>query len=167
MNRHLQDLKALIEKKIDLYDRFIHLLEEQWTCITEYSLESLQQIMDKKEGLVDQMQILERDRSRLMQKIEEKLCVTRPGLTLKNLIQMTQDPIGEQLAERRETLLAQIATINELHERIKGLMDHSSLSMKRSMAFIHSTVEAASTPYRANGRIPEAKPQGKMLSLDA
>ncbi len=167
MNRLLQELKVLIEKKIGLYDRFIRLLEEQWTCITEYSLESLQSIMEKKEDLVDQMQSLEKERSRVMLKIEEKLCVTRPGLTLKNLIQMTQDPIGDTLAKRRETLLGQIAVINDLHERLKGLMDHSSLSMKRSMAFVHSTVEAASSPYHANGKLPDAKPQGKMLSLDA
>ncbi len=167
MNRLLRDLHILMERKIVLYDQFILLLQEQWDSITEYSLNSLQEIMEKKETLVEEMQGLEKERTRLMQKIERTLGVTQPGTTLKQLIETTKDPIRAPLAKCRETLLGQIMIINKLHEQVKGLMDHSSLSMKKSLAFIHSQSEAATSPYHANGRVLERNLQGKMLSLDA
>jgi len=163
----LAELHGLIEKKIDLYGKFIVLLEKQWDCVTAYSIESLEEIGEKKEELVERMQILEKERARLMLKIERALGVTQPGVTLKKLIQSAPEPIGMKLAKARETLLGQIITINQWHEQLRGLMDRSSLSMKKSLAFIHSQGEAASSPYRSNGKVKEGSLQGRMLSLDA
>lgn len=166
MNRLLRELHVLMERKLRLYDKFIALLGEQWTCITEYSLERLQGINGDKEKMVDDMQRLEKDRSFLMLTIERKLSAP-PGLTLKKLIRMQNDPMNVALAQSRERLLKQIGMINELHQRIKSLTDHSSLSLKKSMAFIHAAGEAAISPYHANGQIVEGKIEGRMLSVDA
>lgn len=163
----LGELHGLIEKKIDLYGKFIVLLEKQWNCVTAYSLESLEEIGEKKEELVDRMQVLEKERLRLMQKIERALGITQPGVTLKKLIQSAPDPLRTKLAKGRETLLGQIIAINKWHEQLRGLMGRSSLSMKKSLAFIHSQGEAASSPYHANGKVKEGSLQGRMLSLDA
>lgn len=167
MNPALRKLNALIEKKIDLYDKFILLLQEQWDAITGYSLDSLQAILLKKEALVDQIQALEKERLGLMGKMNLPQGSAPANLTLKQIIQIAPDPMGGQLKKSRETLLARIATINGLHENLKGLMDRSSLSLKKSLALFHSKGEEASSPYHPNGKLQEGNLQGRMLSLDA
>ncbi|MFQ5450795.1 MAG: flagellar protein FlgN [Nitrospinaceae bacterium] len=167
MNKLIRDLNILIGRKIDLYEKFILLLRQQWKCITDYSLGPLTEILAEKEDLVEKMQKLEQDRSVLMQKIEKRLGFAGPGLTLKKLIQIHPDPVNEMLAHKRTKLLSQIATINELHDRIKSLMNQSSLSLKKSMAFIHSADESAVSPYHSDGKLKQGALQGRMLSLDA
>ncbi len=167
MNPALRKINALIEKKISLYDKFILLLQEQWDSITEYSLDSLQAILVKKEALVDQIQALEKERMSLMEKVIPSSGAAPATLTLKQIIQNTPGPLGGKLKKGRETLLARISTINGLHEKLKGLMDRSSLSLKKSLVLFHSKGEEASSPYHPNGKLQEGKLQGRMLSLDA
>jgi flagellar biosynthesis/type III secretory pathway chaperone len=167
MNPALRQLNALIEKKIALYDKFILLLKEQWSSITDYSLESLQTVLVKKEALVDQIQALEAERLRLMGKINSPGASAGADRTLKQIIQITPGPLGVQLKKRREVLLDRIVTINGLHENLKGLMDRSSLSLKKNLVLFHSKGEEASSPYHPNGKLQEGNMQGRMLNLDA
>jgi len=46
-------------------------------------------------------------------------------------------------------------------------MDHSTLSLKNSLAFIHSESEKAISPYEANGKVTGSKLQSTMVSVDA
>lgn len=167
MGRLLRELNGLIEKEIDLYNKFILLLKDQWDCITDYSLDSLLEVVERKEIMVQQMQQLEKQRSRLTEKIARLRGVPEAGLTLKKIIQTTVNPIRVKLGEARETLLSRISTINELHEGIKNLMDHSSLSIKKSLAFVHSKSEEANAPYHPNGKLKEGNLQGRMLNFNA
>ena len=167
MGRYLRELNDLIASEIDLYKKFILILKEQWNSISDYSLDSLNEIIEKKEILVREMQQLEKKRSGLMVQIARLRGVPATELTLKKIIQTTVNPIRVKLGEGRETLLQQISTINELHEGIKGLMDHSSLSLKKSMAFVHSKSEEASAPYHPDGKLQDANLQGRMLNFNA
>lgn len=167
MGKLLRELNDLITSEIDLYDKFILLLQEQWDAISSYSLDSLEDILLKKEIMVERMQELEKNRSALMGKIARLRGVPEKDLTLKKIVQTTVNPIRVQLSRSRETLLTQIATINKLHEEIKGLMDHSSLSLKKSMVFVHSKNEEASAPYHPDGKLQDANLQGRMLNFNA
>jgi hypothetical protein len=167
MGKLLRELNDLIQSEIDLYNNFIRLLEEQWDAISSYSLSSLKDIVAKKEIQVRQMQQLEKNRTALMEKIARLRGVSEKDLTLKKIVQTTVNPIRLKLSASRETLLKQIATINKLHEEIKGLMDHSSLSIKKSLAFVHSKNEEASAPYHPDGKLVDTNLQGRMLSFNA
>ncbi|VAX33212.1 hypothetical protein MNBD_NITROSPINAE05-852 [hydrothermal vent metagenome] len=167
MGKLLRELNDLIQSEIDLYTNFIHLLEEQWEAISSYSLGALKEIVAKKEIQVRQMQQLEKNRTGLMEKIARLRGVSETDLTLKKIVQTTVNPIRVKLSASRETLLKQIATINKLHEEIKALMDHSSLSLKKSLADVHSKNEEASAPYHPDGKLVNANLQGRMLSFNA
>ena len=167
MGKLLRELHGLILSEIDIYDKFIVLLKEQWDAISSYSLDSLEDILVKKEIMVKRMQELEKKRSAMMEKIARLRGVPETDLTHKKIVQTTVNPIRVQLSRSRETLLTQIATINKLHEEIKGLMDHSSLSLKKSMAFVHSKNEEASAPYHPDGKLQDANLQGRMLNFNA
>jgi flagellar biosynthesis/type III secretory pathway chaperone len=167
MGKYLRELNDLIASEINLYKEFILLLKEQWNSITSYSLDSLKEIIEKKEIVVRKMQQLEKKRSGLMVQIARHRGVPETDLTLKKIVETTVNPIRVKLGEGRETLLEQIASINELHEGIKGLMDHSSLSLKKSLAFVHSKSEEASAPYHPDGKLEDANLQGRMLNFSA
>ena len=64
----LKRLLNIIEKKTTLYNKFISLLQEEWNCIAEYSIETLESIIHKKDDLVNQLQALESERIRVIKK---------------------------------------------------------------------------------------------------
>ena len=102
----------------------------------------------------------------LDEKIAENLKVRQSSLTLKKLVQITKNPYRNNLARCRQKLLSQIKEINEWSENVRNLMDHSALSLKKSVAFIHSADEKAFSPYIANGRLMEGRVEGRMVSMD-
>ena len=101
-----------------------------------------------------------------MKKIAEKLQVRQSSLTLKKLVQITENPYRNNFARSRQKLLSQIKEINEWSEKVRNLMDHSALSLKKSVAFIHSADEKACSPYLANGQVMEGRVEGRMVSMD-
>ena len=167
MNRLYKNLEELLNQKIRLYENFVKLLKEEWVFVSKYSYDSLKEITAKKEDQVMQMQALENSRSCLMKKIAEKLKVRQSSLTLKKLIQYKDNPYRNNLARCRNKLLSQLKEVNEWTEKVKNIMDHSALSLNKSMAFIHSTDEKASSPYLANGKVMEGRVEGRMVSMDA
>ena len=166
MDRLYKNLEDLLKQKIKLYESFISLLTEEWTCVSKYSYESLQKVIERKENKVIQMKALENNRSYLMLKIAERLQVQQSSLTLKKIIQIRNIPNKINLAKCRKILLFQIRKISELTQMTKNLIDHSALSLKKSLAYIHSADEKAQSPYLANGKVMEGRVEGRMLSMD-
>lgn len=166
MNRLLNSLHSTMENKIAFYDGFIDLLQREWDSITGYSPNSLREILEEKEKFVVQMGEMEKTRVGLMKQIEHKLGIKKAGLTLKKLLQLHPSQLNKKLARSRGKLLSQIATITTLTQNLKNLMDSSALSMKKSIANIHTVNEASQSPYLSNGRLLEGKLQGRMLSMD-
>ena len=166
MNQLYKNLEELLKQKIKLYESFISLLKEEWTCVSKYSYDSLQDVITKKENIVIEMKALENDRSYLMLKIAEKLEVQQSSLTLKRIIQIRNNPNKNKLVKYRKILLFQIRKISELTDMTKSLMNHSALSLKKSLAYIHSADEKSQSPYLANGKVMEGRVEGRMLSMD-
>ena len=166
MNRLYKNLEDLLKKKIKLYESFISLLKEEWACVSKYSYDSLQEVIAKKENKVIQMKVLENARTYLMLKIAEELNVKQSSLTLKKIIQIKDNTNKNNLYKCRKKLLLQIRQIIEITEMTKNLMDYSALSLKRSLAYIHSADEKAQSPYLANGKVMEGRVEGRMLNMD-
>mgnify|MGYP001365347284 FL=1 len=167
MRNLYKNLQDVLEQKIKLYENFIQLLNEEWKCVSQYSYDDLQNIIVKKDDQVMQMQALENSRSSLMKKIAGDLKMKSSGLTLKKLIQLKDNPYRVNLSSCRKKLISNIQKINILSGKIKNLMDHSALSLKKSIAFLHSEGEKANSPYEANGQVLEKKFPSRMLSVDA
>ena len=167
MRNLYKNLQDVLEQKIKLYENFIQLLNEEWKCVSQYSYDDLQNIIVKKDDQVMQMQALENSRSSLMKKIAGDLKMKPSGLTLKKIIQLQDNPYRVNLSSCRKKLLSNIQKINFLSNKIKTIMDHSALSLKKSIAFFHSEDEKANSPYEANGQVLEGKFPSRMLSIDA
>ena len=162
----LKRLLNIMEKKTMLYKKFISLLQEEWNCIAEYSIETLQSVICKKDDLVNQLQVLESESTQLMKKVAHGLKISHGGLTMKNLLKIQKSPINPKLAQSRKNLLTQIQLVNNLNCSVRDLMDQSSSSFRKSLVHLHSVGATDSSPYHANGQIEKAKIYSRMLSVD-
>jgi hypothetical protein len=113
------------------------------------------------------MQVLEENRTEVVNMIATKLGIQYEDLTLKKLIASIDHPVKKKLLAHRSTLLGQVKTIGELNECNQALVDTSSLSIKKSLAFIHKTELAAQEGYHADGQMNDSKTSSVMLSMEA
>ena len=167
MNSLLKHLSDTMEKKVLLYEKFISLLREEWSCIAEYSIDALESIILKKNELVHQLQDLESDRTRIMKKVAKELKIYHSNLTMKKLLNIQKSPINPRLAKSRKNLLSKIQSVNSLNHSIRDLMKKSSASFRKSLVHLHTEGEIASSPYHANGKIKKSKKYSSILSVDA
>ena len=167
MNSLLKHLLNTLEKKVILYENFIALLQEEWGCIAEYSIDTLESIILRKGELVNQLQVLESDRIKIMKKVANGLGISHASLTLKKLVNFQKSQFNPRLAKSRKNILGKIQIVNELNHSIHDLMKRSSESFRKSLVHLHTEGEIASSPYHANGKITKTNKYSSMLSIDA
>ena len=167
MNSLLKHLLNTLEKKVILYENFIALLQEEWGCIAEYSIDTLESIILRKGELVNQLQVLESDRIKIMKKVANGLSISHGNLTMKKLLKFQKSQFNLGLAKSRKNLLGKIQIVNGLNHSIHDLMKRSSESFRKSLVHLHTEGEIASSPYHANGKITKTNKYSSMLSIDA
>ena len=124
-----------MEKKVVLYEKFISLLKEEWRSIAEYSIDSLEPIVFKKDELVHQLQVLESDRTQTMKKVAKGLQISYSNLTMKNLLNVQKSPLNSRLANSRKKLLGKIQIVNEWNRSIRRLEIMIKNMIKRNKRF--------------------------------
>jgi len=158
-------LEEILSEKSGLYSDFIELLQEEWNCVSEYSRDSLEKILEKKETMVMKIHKLNEQRERLTQSIAEKKQIPKGEKTLKAIIQLSDNQYAKHMAKHRNTLRQQIETIQRMNSKNKNLIHRSTMSMKRSMTWLYQ-VDAAYTPYHQNGELREAPMQSGLVNTD-
>jgi flagellar biosynthesis/type III secretory pathway chaperone len=166
MTKLYKTLLKQMGQKIAIYNELIELLAQEWDSVSGYSLLGVQETLNKKETLVLKMQVLEENRLEVVRAIANKLDVPYEGLTLKKIIALKSHPLNSKLSLYRKKLLKQIDLIAESTEKTKRIVDHSSMSIKKSLSFLHKTQEKSEAGYQAKGKIREGKMQSRMLSAE-
>ena len=166
MTKLYKTLLNQMEQKIAIYDELIELLRNEWDSVSEYSLMGVQEVLNKKETLVLKMHVLEENRLEVVRAIAKKLNVSYETLTLKNILALSPHPLSDKLNLCRNKLLNQIDLIARLTDKTKRIVDHSSMSIKKSLSFLHKTQEKSEAGYQAKGQIKEGKIQSRMLSAE-
>ncbi|MFQ5672645.1 MAG: flagellar protein FlgN [Nitrospinales bacterium] len=166
MTRLYKLLVSQMRQKIALYNELIPLFQEEWDSIVDYSLDEVRAVLKKKEILALKMQMLEENRLKVVAEIANHLGVDPENLTLRDIIKVCGRPLSTQLTAQRETLLSQISAIFDYSEKNKHLVNRSSLSIKKSLVFLHRTQDSAEAAYGADGHRGEGKALCRMLSTE-
>jgi hypothetical protein len=99
--------------------------------------------------------------------IQRNQNLSKGGLTLKGIIQRLPEIVAQKFMSVRRKLLVQIRDITRFNDRIKNLIDRTSLSFHKSLAFVHSLDEKQHSPYSAKGQFCESKLPSRMFSMSA
>ena len=158
-------LEIILSEKSTLYAEFIELLQEEWNQVSEYSRESLEKLLEKKEIMVTNIHKLNGQREKLTQSIAEKKNIPEGERTLKTIILLGDNRWAKRMAKTRKTLRRQIKTIQEINTRNKNLINRSTMSLKKSMTWLYQ-VDAAYTPYFQNGELRETPLQSGLVNTD-
>ncbi len=166
MENSYKILDELLLKKTQLYTKFIDLLKEEWTAVTQYMLERLEEILEKKEVLVEEIQKINVMREKVVQTIAGKQNIPVNEITLNKIIELKENLWSERMQLHREKLREQIELINELNLTNRNLINRSAMTAKKSVTWLYQ-VDASYSPYHANGQIADPKFESRMVSTDA
>ncbi len=159
-------LDEVLVQKISLYDDLIGVMKEEWTSISEYSREKLEDALERKSLLLAKVHELNHKREEIVQAFAQNLGHPQSEVTLKTIIGLKDNPWGSRMTSCREKIREQINTINQMNAENKQLISRSSLAMKKSMSWLYE-LDMAYTPYYSNGQISEPTMGSRVVNTDA
>lgn len=165
MNDLYRTLDKVLHQKIELYDDLIEVMKEEWTCISEYSREKLENALERKISLLAQVHELNHKREEIVKTFAEKLGRRQSEVTLKTIIGLKGNLSRERMHACRNKIREQIETINEINMENKQLINRSSATMKKSMSWLYE-VDMAYTPYFSNGQLSEPTLESRVVNTD-
>ncbi len=166
MENSFKALDELLVNKTRLYSKFIDLLKEEWTAVTQNNLERLEEILENKEALVEEIQEINVMREKVVHTIAINQKIPVQEITLKKIIELKENLWSERMEHHRKKLREQIEIINELNLTNRNLINRSAMTAKKSVTWLYQ-VDASYSPYHANGQIADAKFESRMVSTDA
>ena len=158
-------LDEVLGQKISLYDDLIGVMKEEWTSISEYSREKLEDALERKSLLLAKVHELNHKREEIVQAFAQNLGHPQSEVTLKTIIGLKDNPWGSRMTSCREKIREQINTINQMNAENKQLISRSSLAMKKSMSWLYE-LDMAYTPYYSNGQISEPTMGSRVVNTD-
>ena len=73
MSNLYHTLDEVLVQKVELYDELIEVLAEEWTSISEYSREKLENTLERKSALLAKVHELNHKREEIVQAFAQKL----------------------------------------------------------------------------------------------
>lgn len=145
-------LNEILERKIELYDRLIHIFSEEWKAITEYSRERLLEVMEQKENVLVQVGEVNQEREAILRRMSKHWNIPVDRITLKKIAEFKNNPWSMSMILHQKRIKGQIEKIKKLNALNRKLIQRSATSMRESMNVLYKA-EAGYTPYHANGQV--------------
>lgn len=166
MSNLYQTLEEVLVHKIALYSEIIEVMNDEWKSVSEYSRENLEKALQCKEILLAKVHELNQKREEVIRLISEQVGQHHPGLTLKDIIGLKENHLGNSMAVQRKKIIDQIQMIKELNAANKQLINRSALAMKQSMSWLYE-IDTDYTPYYSNGQLSEPTMGSRVVNTDA
>ena len=136
-----EELISVLQKEQDVYQQLIPITEQKTKIIIQNNLKALQEITEREQQAVEQLNTLERKREEIIVNMGTVLNRDPRTLKLKNMVKLMEKRPEEQkqLAELYDTLTASIKRLSEINERNKVLINQSLEMIQFEMNLIQST----------------------------
>lgn len=159
----MDEFLSVIESQAKFYQSLVSVLREEHTAVVESRMEMLNEVNFKKEALILKIQILENQRSELMNKLSEVMGCPVQELTLAKLSQLTEKPYTKRLNACRSNLLPLIRSVCQANDRNRSLLTHSIDLVKGSIVLMNNLIASNAVYYRT-GKIQSNDKNGKVFS---
>ena len=167
MDRLVENLIQLLQQCEELYARMLPMIALEKQAVLGSDPEQLTKITVKKEDLIAQLKLLDRERARLLQEIADALQMSFEDLTLTTLAETIAPPHGHQLKLLGDTLKHTLAEVQKTNDESRRLVAHSLMLVRNTMNFF-SRWTGSPTVYGASGNIDRSPMRyARMLSSTA
>jgi len=151
-------ISALEDALVDEF-RIIKLLldfsKEELEALTKRDIQALSSVVEKKEEILDELTLIENERSQLMQEISQRLGIKKAPPTLADIIPFLNKTSAEQMKHLQEGIVAlgsEIRTIN----RSNLTLAKTALDLADStQAYLLSLYQPELETYQAPGLGPK------------
>ncbi|HHV10444.1 MAG TPA: flagellar protein FlgN [Clostridiales bacterium] len=137
----IEELIDVLEQEYKLYKELIPIAEMKTQVIVKNDLNSLQEITDKEQAAVDQLNVLEHKRETVMLDIKTVINRKSKEFSLKDLIGLLDKQPKEQkaLSVIHDNLKAAVQRLVGVNNRNQSLIQQSLEMIEFNMNFIQST----------------------------
>ena len=147
-----QDLVEILKEEIQLYRTLIDLLQQEQKSLIQTEMETLEELLKKKETLFLQIKLQEECRMTLIQKISSDLQLEEKEIILSRLIEVCDNPCSSELKQCQHELKGLVASVTDLTEMNARLIGGSLEFLKGSLSLLNSMLGGA-PGYQQDGRI--------------
>lgn len=137
----IEELIEVLDKEYEAYEKLLPVAMEKTQIIVQNDVTTLQEITDKEQSMVDQINVLEHRREEVMQNIRTVIGKKTSSLNLTVLIELLdkQPKEQKQLSILRDKLHNTIQSLISINNRNKALIQQSLEMIEFNMNFIQST----------------------------
>jgi len=136
-----EELINVLQNEQEIYLQMIPIAEEKTRVIIQNDLKSLQEITEREQQAVEQLNALERRREEIIVNMGTVLNRDPRTLKLKNMVKLLEKRPQEQkaLAALYDSLTASMKRLTEINDRNKVLINQSLEMIQFEMNLIQST----------------------------
>ena len=132
--RRIEDLQTIMEDELLCYRTLLELKKKEQGLLLVGAINDLAQNTQNTELLIRQIQSLERTRLSLMNELTVELKLSEPPKTLKKLLEVLPEDLGENLKETGEGL-------EEVLGEVKKWNSHNYSCMEQALDYITNTFQ--------------------------
>lgn len=164
----IQELITVLTEEQQLYEKIIPIASEKKNVIIKNNLESLQEITEQEQLVIDQVTVLEKKRSEVIVNIGILLNRKPEELTLKEIIRLLENQPKEQkqLSQIHDQLKQTVQELKNINIQNKSLIVQSLEMIEFNMNLIQSTRMSPGNNY-TKGAITEDAPALQAGTFDA
>ena len=135
-----EELISVLQKEQDIYQQLIPISEEKTRIIVKNDLKALQEITEREQQAIEQLNALERRREEVVINMGTVLNRDPRTLKLKNMVKLLEKRPEEQkrLAALYDTLTASIRRLSDINDRNKMLINQSLEMIQFEMNLVQS-----------------------------
>lgn len=160
MDEKFENLLEILEKEVELFREFLHLLQSERQYMIDLSLDRLHECANQKETLILNLKVLEESRVDVIASIQNGNQTGSP--TLSVIIDKAPVRYRRGLESCRSNLISLVNSIREINQ-INGILAERAINYTRnSLSFLNRLTHELLV-YLPSGRMEQQGKTGKLV----
>lgn len=153
MLEHFNHLQDILTRQINAYQRLLCVLEDEYAIVKNNDIDRLTRNNRLKEEIIYELETLEQDCTRVLDRISEKVPPEKRPLTLPRIIRAVKPRRFNSLKQTYRELTALADRVRKTNEDNRNCINGSLRIVKSAISFLTSCANAGTPFYEEGGRI--------------
>ncbi len=152
MDDSTKNLAEILGSELEIFDRFLRLLDEQHRCLIKSDIEALNRVNSELEGLSNQADQFEFRRQEIAREVASRLNIDGDRPNLNGIIEKLDSLSRNRLQDLRNSILDVHKKVEQKSRRNRFLIDRSRNLIAESMRLIADRPAPTYSKNPANAR---------------